>query len=119
MPVGQPITLLGKTYRSRRQAAQALGISESALARRMAKGESPEEAHANLLASKSRSSEGKSIVYGGKSFPNLAALAEAHGLNYPALRWYLLKGTSLDEAVQEAAEGYFGGMGVAGLPPKK
>lgn len=94
---GRPVTILGVQYSTIQEAAAALGLHKTTLARRLRDGWPTEEAigqkpHKRMMP-------GKVLRYRGKTFPSIKSLAELIGVRPSTLRVRMAKGRSVEEAV--------------------
>lgn len=85
-------------FESVRALAERFGVHESTVARRLRDGWSPEEA-VGVHPKPKRKGHGTSVIYMGKNYPHLKALADACGIDAKTFRARLARGYSLEDAV--------------------
>lgn len=82
----KPITIRGITYRSKADAAKALGITREALRKAVADGRLE-----TVGLNPRGKNHGREVRYNGKRYPSIAAAARAVGVSYPTMRERLEK----------------------------
>lgn len=97
MATSKSVSCGGVTFDSVLELAERFGIHPSTVARRLRDGWSPEAA-VGIYATPKRKGHGTSVIYKGKQYPHLKALAEELQIDPNTFRARLARGYSLEDA---------------------
>lgn len=93
----KPVIINGISYNSIQTAAKHLGISYQTLHSRLKSGMDPEK----VIAKRKVNRREIELTYKGVSYPTIKAFCDAFGFPYSRTKYYIAKGTPLEEVVDK------------------